>query len=227
MVVTMNMTMSLSLWLWQWGRMGTSMIVCYEHKIFTCVSYPVCTEFWSRPYYRWTQTFVSRDCVTLGPKPGIEYSTGRCELWVRPDGIGATAAVSGFTCLRFTGAPTTTPSPWSFSPVEGGVNRACRGRSENDNLASYYQVAASQGMSATLSSWFYLISIWLCHMISYHAILWFSTVYMISGFCFQHKGVTVVACVLAQSDKGFFGKLRFDPMQSRMCWACRMPRHRA
>ena len=81
---------------------------------------------------------------------GIEYSTGRCELWVRPGGIEATAAVQGFICLRYTGAPTTTPSPWSFVPVDGGVNRVCRGRSPDDNLPSHYTVAASSGMSPTL-----------------------------------------------------------------------------
>ncbi|CAK9090024.1 unnamed protein product [Durusdinium trenchii] len=88
-------------------------------------------------------------CIIDALCQGIEYSTGRCELWVRPGGIEATAAVSGFICLRYTGAPTTTPSPWSFFPVDGGVNRACRGRSVNDNLASYYHVAASRGMSLT------------------------------------------------------------------------------
>ena len=69
---------------------------------------------------------------------------------MRADGIEATAAVEGFTCLRYTGATTTT-SPWSFSPVDGGVNRACRGQTPEDNLPSYYQVVASSGLSAVLS----------------------------------------------------------------------------
>lgn len=86
-------------------------------------------------------------CVLDALCQGIEYSTGRCELWVRPGGIEATAAVQGFICLRYTGAPTTTPSPWSFVPVDGGVNRVCRGRSPDDNLPSHYTVAASSGMS--------------------------------------------------------------------------------
>jgi len=86
-------------------------------------------------------------CVIDALCQGIEYSTGRCELWVRPGGIEATAAVQGFICLRYTGAPTTTPSPWSFVPVDGGVNRVCRGRSPDDNLPSHYTVAASSGMS--------------------------------------------------------------------------------
>jgi len=32
---------------------------------------------------------------------GIEYSGGRCEIWTRPDGIGFTQAMSGFTCLLY------------------------------------------------------------------------------------------------------------------------------
>lgn len=44
---------------------------------------------------------------------GIEYSRGRCELWIRPEGIEATVPLSGFKCLRYNGAdsqitPTTT-----------------------------------------------------------------------------------------------------------------------
>merc|ERR1712066_1190747 len=32
---------------------------------------------------------------------GVEYSSGRCELWTRPAGIGTTKPVAGFTCLRY------------------------------------------------------------------------------------------------------------------------------
>merc|ERR1719284_772700 len=33
---------------------------------------------------------------------GIEYhSSGRCEVWIRDEGIQATAAVSGYVCLRY------------------------------------------------------------------------------------------------------------------------------
>jgi len=32
---------------------------------------------------------------------GIEYSGSRCEIWTRPEGIGTTRALSGFTCLRY------------------------------------------------------------------------------------------------------------------------------
>lgn len=65
---------------------------------------------------------------------GIEYSQGRCELWTRPEGIGATKGVTGFTCLRNKIAPI-------FVPLEGGRDRACRGAAASDNSASYYHIA--------------------------------------------------------------------------------------
>merc|ERR1719413_23286 len=49
---------------------------------------------------------------TTGCK-GIEYkaSNNRCEVWTRPEGIGATKAASGFICLRYLGASAPTPAP--------------------------------------------------------------------------------------------------------------------
>merc|ERR1712007_83377 len=46
---------------------------------------------------------------------GIEYMNGgrRCEVWTRPDGIGATKSVSGFTCLRYVPTPVPTSVPTS------------------------------------------------------------------------------------------------------------------
>jgi len=43
----------------------------------------------------------SQDCV------GIEFNSnnGRCEVWVRAEGIGATAEVSGYQCLRYNKGP--------------------------------------------------------------------------------------------------------------------------
>jgi len=75
---------------------------------------------------------------------GIEYSAGRCELWTRPGGIRASIFLRGFTCLRFLGAPTTTASPLPFVAVDGGTDRACRGRSPNDNSAKYYTLAVGK-----------------------------------------------------------------------------------
>merc|ERR1712217_532057 len=44
---------------------------------------------------------------------GIEYSASsqRCEVWTRPEGIGATKPVSGFTCLRYLGSSAPSPAP--------------------------------------------------------------------------------------------------------------------
>jgi len=46
------------------------------------------------------------DCKTLCVQQpncvGIEVNRGgRCEVWKRPEGIGATVAVSGYQCLRY------------------------------------------------------------------------------------------------------------------------------
>ena len=63
---------------------------------------------------------------------------------MRPEGIGATAPVEGFTCLRYLGAPTTTTtSAGDFAPVDGGVNRVCRGSSPGDNNPSHFRAKAS------------------------------------------------------------------------------------
>ncbi|CAE7883050.1 unnamed protein product, partial [Symbiodinium necroappetens] len=43
---------------------------------------------------------------------GIEYSSGRCEVWTKPEGIQAVKSLGGFTCLRYSIAgmsSTTTP----------------------------------------------------------------------------------------------------------------------
>lgn len=93
------------------------------------------------------------DCIAAEDCQGIEYSLGRCELWIRPEGIGATAEAQGFTCLRYMGAATTTtPRPASFSPVDGGQNRVCRGDSPSDNNPSYFTVASQDSFSRVLSA---------------------------------------------------------------------------
>eukprot|EP00434_Breviolum_minutum_P040285 symbB.v1.2.035793.t1/scaffold4904.1/size33176/1 len=84
-----------------------------------------------------------QDCV------GVEYSMNRCEVWTRQQGIEASIALDGFTCLRLiwnaatsTSVPITTTNTISqyFSPVDGGSGRACRGASTSDNLPSNYYV---------------------------------------------------------------------------------------
>mmetsp|Transcript_56210 Transcript_56210/g.100154 ORF Transcript_56210/g.100154 Transcript_56210/m.100154 type:complete len:699 (-) Transcript_56210:343-2439(-) len=70
---------------------------------------------------------------------GLEFhSGGRCEVWVRPEGIGATAAVNGFTCLRYTASATPSPSSSSTTvtsttgPQGGGDGRRRRRRRPQD-----------------------------------------------------------------------------------------------
>ena len=66
--------------------------------------------------------------ITPGCK-GVEYSHFGCEVWTREEGIGATAIVVGIECYRYV----------AFEAVDGGSDRACRGRdaldhSDNDLL---------------------------------------------------------------------------------------------
>merc|ERR1719343_1092615 len=61
-------------------------------------------------------------CLQQGSRcKGVEYSTGRCEVWHREEGIWAfaePAAAGNFTCMRY-GWPAQ-----YLIPVDGGVNRA-------------------------------------------------------------------------------------------------------
>mmetsp|Transcript_96662 Transcript_96662/g.207421 ORF Transcript_96662/g.207421 Transcript_96662/m.207421 type:complete len:468 (-) Transcript_96662:61-1464(-) len=72
---------------------------------------------------------------------GVEHNPkSRCEVWTRSEGIQASRAVPGYTCLRYgTSLPTTGPVQ-SFVPIDGGQDRACRGANMGDNSASYYTV---------------------------------------------------------------------------------------
>lgn len=77
---------------------------------------------------------------------GIEFrrGSGRCEVWTRPGGIGATQIVQGYVCLHYSAVTvTTTPSPQSlkvFTPVDQETDRACRGANPSDNSISYYSL---------------------------------------------------------------------------------------
>mmetsp|Transcript_36480 Transcript_36480/g.81439 ORF Transcript_36480/g.81439 Transcript_36480/m.81439 type:complete len:797 (-) Transcript_36480:98-2488(-) len=80
-------------------------------------------------------------CTVTPGCQGIEFKSGRCEVWTRAGGIQASIPVRGFTCLRFAGEISTTSSTTvaaGWSPVDGAVNRACRGASADDNSPSYY-----------------------------------------------------------------------------------------
>lgn len=91
--------------------------------------------------------FSVEDCkaMCLNDQPrckGIEYSKGRCEIWVREQGIAAfsepsleginVSAQGMFTCLRY-GWPAL-----YLQPIDGGVHRGCRGDHSNDKSESYF-----------------------------------------------------------------------------------------
>lgn len=71
-------------------------------------------------------------CRTVLSCQGIEYNTGgRCEVWVRNNGIEATYPLSGFTCLRYrpnaaTTSPTTTIAEYTSC---GQLHDSCGGES--------------------------------------------------------------------------------------------------
>lgn len=49
-------------------------------------------------------------CISTVGCVGIEYSSGRCEVWTREQGIGAFIVLSGYSCLRF--ASDIPPGQW-------------------------------------------------------------------------------------------------------------------
>ena len=44
------------------------------------------------------------ECMQVAACVGLEYSSGRCEVWTRPEGIQASLVLSGFTCQRLKAA---------------------------------------------------------------------------------------------------------------------------
>jgi len=81
-----------------------------------------------------------RKCLKSGLSHcrGVEFNVDlrRCEVWHREAGIFAFAEPStpGFTCMRF-GWPA-----MYLLPVDGGVDRACRGENSTDDSETYYTV---------------------------------------------------------------------------------------
>lgn len=71
-------------------------------------------------------------CLQTGCQ-GVEFhaSNGRCELWTRPEGIQASAQFTPSVCYRRVGI---------LEPVDGGLDRACRGSSPGDNNPAYFQI---------------------------------------------------------------------------------------
>ncbi|CAJ1387558.1 unnamed protein product [Effrenium voratum] len=93
--------------------------------------------------YKVTQASTLAQCqmqCLQEPKcQGVEFSSGRCELWIQA--VGATAAVPGFECWRYV-----EPQTRGFFPVDGGFGRACRGASRGDNSPSHYQVVSASSL---------------------------------------------------------------------------------
>jgi len=100
----------------------------------------------SNSYYQLYSAVQSVDacqalCINEPQCKGIEYNKwGRCEVWTRSDGIEASVAFSGYTCLSRV-LPTAVSE---FEPVNGGSNQACRGATNVDTSSSYYTVFYSQ-----------------------------------------------------------------------------------
>ncbi|CAJ1427609.1 unnamed protein product, partial [Effrenium voratum] len=74
-------------------------------------------------------------CVGIAECKGIEYREGRCEVWTRFGGIGASVASKGAVCLR-KGARDVVAESAAFRVA--GRDQACRGASAADNHPSYY-----------------------------------------------------------------------------------------
>lgn len=80
-------------------------------------------------------------CVGSPGCKGIEYSSfGRCEVWTRADGIGATAEAPSYHCLLYSQQSIDEP----FLPADGGANRLCRGDNKTDIDTSYYNISGGK-----------------------------------------------------------------------------------
>ncbi|CAE7260770.1 eglS [Symbiodinium natans] len=91
-------------------------------------------------------------CVAMSPFcKGVEYTsaTKRCELWTPHEGIQRTYGAAGTVCLKYTLAPV-------FSPLEGGIDRACRGATPTDNPPENYivvEASSLQECQETCAKW--------------------------------------------------------------------------
>eukprot|EP00440_Ansanella_granifera_P039220 gb/GFBE01042551.1/.p1 GENE.gb/GFBE01042551.1/~~gb/GFBE01042551.1/.p1 ORF type:complete len:615 (+),score=87.21 gb/GFBE01042551.1/:1-1845(+) len=117
----------------------------------------------SRTYYAVERVDSIDECKercaeSVGCK-GIEYSSGRCEIWNRTGGIGASDNVTGFSCWRYVTSPASTTSPVEkntslpvetttsvpdggsrFRPLGVAADRVCRGKDRFDNSNTYFDV---------------------------------------------------------------------------------------
>ena len=81
-------------------------------------------------------------CAATEQCQGLDFSAEGCKVWTRTQGIQATKASPGSHCLRY-GAADPLLSASAFEAMDGGMNRACRGQDELDNLDSHYTVITS------------------------------------------------------------------------------------
>ncbi|CAE7289499.1 PKHD1L1 [Symbiodinium sp. CCMP2592] len=99
-------------------------------------------------------TVVQKDSLKLCKKAceetpncvGVEYSSARCELWTRRDRIGASIALTGFTCLHFLRPSSECQA--LFEGVDGSEGRACRGNGPGDNSFTYYYVRNAESIDS-------------------------------------------------------------------------------
>jgi len=99
-------------------------------------------------------TVVQKDSLKLCKKAceetlncvGVEYSSTRCELWTRRDRIGASIALTGFTCLHFLRPSSECQA--LFEGVDGSDGRACRGNGPGDNSFTYYYVRNAESIDS-------------------------------------------------------------------------------
>jgi len=75
-------------------------------------------------------------CIQTPLCVGVEHSQARCEVWIRSRGIGASIALAGFSCYHRKAQAN------PFQPVDGGLDRACRGSNSADNNPSHYTVSS-------------------------------------------------------------------------------------
>jgi len=103
----------------------------------------------SKDYYRVKSADSVKHCqgwcmISSGCR-GIEYrSSGRCEVWVRPHGIGASNAMPNFSCFRYSELA----QEVLFKPVDGATDRVCRGSSASDNSKTYFMVVRASSLES-------------------------------------------------------------------------------
>mmetsp|Transcript_61896 Transcript_61896/g.110004 ORF Transcript_61896/g.110004 Transcript_61896/m.110004 type:complete len:834 (-) Transcript_61896:509-3010(-) len=90
-------------------------------------------------------------CMQRADCQGIEFKGSRCEIWTRPEGIGATKSLSGYTCLRFV------PSVPSFCGALIDVEKTCSSNgckvlADNMQGKTCRQYCSAQGLQC-LNGW--------------------------------------------------------------------------